>query len=78
MMIPEKVSSIEAFAFRYCFGMKEITFKSSVPPTVAATTFGDLPKTCIIKVPRGTLAAYKASVNYPDPAEYTYEELAEV
>lgn len=73
--IPAAVTSIEASAFANCYSMGEIHFLPTTPPTVAdANAWTNLPTTCVIYVPTGTLADYQAATNYPDPATYTYVE----
>lgn len=58
-----------------CFSLQEIHFKSTTPPSVAATTtFNNLPKSCKIYVPTGSLAAYTSATNYPSASTYTYIE----
>lgn len=73
--IPAAVASISASAFANCYSLAAIHFEPTAPPTLADdTVFTDLPTTCTIYVPTGTLAAYTAAANYPDPSVYTYEE----
>ena len=75
IVIPASVASIGASAFADCYSLLSITFLPTTPPTVAdATAWTNLPTTCEIHVPTGTLADYTAAANYPDPATYTYVE----
>ena len=76
--IPAQITSIGANAFAECRNLATITFEPTTPPTVAdANAWTNLPTTCEIRVPAGTLADYQAAANYPDPATYTYVEMAE-
>lgn len=70
--IPNSVTSIDSNIFTDCYALQSITFTSSTPPELS----GDLgiEKTCIIRVPQGSLSAYTSAANYPDPSEYIYEE----
>lgn len=69
------ITSIQATAFTGCYGLTEIHFLSTTPPTVAnANAWTGIPTTCKIYVPTGTLSAYTSAANYPDPATYTYIE----
>lgn len=73
--IPAAVTTIGANAFANCYSMASITFLPTTPPTVDdANAWTNLPTTCTIHVPSGTLADYTAAANYPDPATYTYVE----
>lgn len=75
IVIPENVLTIGAQAFSGCSSMKEIVFEPATPPTVSASNaFSYVPTDCVIKVPSGTIEAYKAATNYPNPSTYTYEE----
>lgn len=73
--IPQGVTTIGGDAFRDCVGLQTIKFKPTSPPTLGnATTFYNLPTTCKIYVPTGSLTSYTSAANYPDPNTYTYEE----
>lgn len=73
--IPAAVTTIGANAFANCYSLASITFLPTTPPTVDdASAWANLPTTCVIHVPAGTLADYTAAANYPDPATYTYVE----
>ena len=73
--IPASVTSIGSTAFRYPYSLGIIKFLGSTPPTVAnANAFGDLPTSCVIYVPTGSLSAYTGTANMPDPNTYTYVE----
>ena len=73
--IPSAVTSIASNAFANCFGIAEIHFKRTSPPTVAAASaFTNLPTDCKIYVPTGSLSAYVNASNYPSANTYTYIE----
>lgn len=77
VIIPSGVTSIASKAFENCYSMKEIHFKGTTPPTVAASdAFTNLPSDCVIYVPTGYLNTYKGKTNYPDSTVYTYQEEA--
>jgi hypothetical protein len=70
--IPSSVTSIGSEAFRDCYALSSITFEPTTPPTLSGDL--NLPTTCIIRVPQGTLSDYTSASNYPDPSQYIYEE----
>ena len=69
--IPSSVTSIGS-AFTDCYALSSITFESSNPPDI--DSYIDIPYTCIIRVPQGSLSAYTSESGYPDPEYFTYEE----
>ena len=72
---PETLEVFESYAFNGCTGLEEVHFTSEIPPDMSAVHVCDnLPKTCKIYVPTGTLDAYTSASGYPDPATYTYIE----
>lgn len=55
--------------------LKEIHFTSNMPPVVNySSILTDVPTTCKIYVPKGTLEVYKSAENYPSSSTYTYIE----
>jgi hypothetical protein len=58
--------------FGDCPALLSITFESSTPPNLGGKI--GIPRTCIIRVPQGSLSAYTSATNYPDPSLYIYEE----
>lgn len=73
--IPHNVISIGSLAYQNCYGLGEIHFKPSAPPTVAdSNAWTNLPTDCKIYVPTGKLSAYTGATNYPDSSTYTYVE----
>ncbi len=75
IVIPNGVTRIEQLTFQNCYGLAELHFKPTTPPTVPnSNAFSGVPTDCIIYVPTGSLAAYKAATNYPSRSTYTYIE----
>lgn len=75
IVIPSAITNIQANAFSNCYGLAEIHFKSTTPPTLAnANAFTNVPTDCKIYVPTGTLSAYTSATNYPSSSTYTYVE----
>lgn len=73
--IPDSVTTIGTYAFEQCYSLKFIKFHSATPPTVAASNaFSNLPTTCTIYVPTGSLADYTSASSYPSSSTYTYVE----
>ena len=75
IVIPETVTLIGASCFQACRSLESITFTSEEPPEVSnSNAWTNLPITCVIRVPEGTLEAYTTADKYPNPDTYTYEE----
>lgn len=73
--IPSSVTEIDQRAFDGCTHLGTITFAPTTPPTVAnANAWSNIPTTCIIRVPQGTLSDYTSASNYPSSSTYTYVE----
>lgn len=73
--LSESMSYLSEYCFYKCSGLEEFHFTSETPPTVASsTTFQELPTTCKIYIPTGTLDAYTSATNYPSASTYTYIE----
>ena len=72
--IPSAVTELGASFVANCYSLEYIKFNSSTPPTPAGTAFNDLPTSCVIKVPAGSLSTYTATQYYPSSATYVYEE----
>ena len=70
--IPSSVTSFGGSDFYDCASLSSITFESTTPPELSSGI--SLPKTCVIRVPQGTLEDYTSASNYPDPSQYIYEE----
>ena len=75
IVFPSTVASFESQALRNCASLESIKFQTLIPPTVQnSNVFQDVPTTCKIYVPQGSLAAYTSASNYPDPNTYQYIE----
>lgn len=73
LILPSTVTTLNPGAMRNIPNLEKLKFKSIIPPTSSSTaTFKDLPTTCIIEVPNGSLSAYESAQYYPDPNTYTY------
>ena len=72
--IPNGVTNIEYNAFSSCTGLQYIKFTRNTPPVVGNNAFNNLPTSCIIYVPTGTLSAYTSTANMPSSSTYTYVE----
>ena len=73
--IPNNITSIGNNVFQNCTGLEYIKFTSVTPPTIGgAKTFQNVPTTCIIYVPSGSLSDYTSAQYYPDSNTYTYVE----
>lgn len=75
IVIPANVTSIQQYILYGCTSLTSIKFEGTTPPTVAnANAWTDVPTTCTIQVPTGSLTAYTTANNYPNPNTYTYVE----
>ena len=70
--IPNSVTSIEWYAFHRCRGLTSVRCLAVMPPSID-TSFSDVPSTCILTVPRGSLGAYAGS----DWNKYFAERISE-
>ena len=75
LTIPSTVTTLGTSALSGLSGLTELKFEPTTPPSVSnSNTFKNLPTTCVIKVPTGSLSAYTSSNNYPSSSTYTYVE----
>lgn len=58
------ILSIGSSAFGYWNSCSEINCLATKPPTIASSTFYNLPSSCTIKVPSASLAAYQTAANW--------------
>jgi hypothetical protein len=72
--IPASVTSIGSSAFSSCAGLGEIRFAGSTPPSVGSSAWANVPNTCKIYVPSGSLSAYTSTSGMPSSSTYTYVE----
>lgn len=65
LTIHEAITTINAYAFLYCYSMRRLRFLPVTPPTVAnANAFTGIPTDCIVEVPAASLEAYQNATNY--------------
>jgi hypothetical protein len=75
--IPNSVTSIGNNAFRNCTNLSNVIMKSTTPPILGSTTFqssGITATTGSIKVPVGSLTAYKTATNWSVYTDIITEE----
>jgi hypothetical protein len=72
--IGSSVTDIGASCFGGCWSLTSIKFKSTIPPTTGSNAWNNVPTSCKIYVPTGTLTDYTTAANYPNPSTYTYVE----
>ena len=68
--LPSGVTSIGTSAFYDCSALMKLTVLASTPPTLNSNSLSNVPATCSIRVPAGSVAAYKAAPNWSDRAAY--------
>lgn len=56
--LPAGITSIGTAAFFNCTAMDSIVVKSTTPPSVGMSAFRNVPDSCLLVVPSGTLGAY--------------------
>jgi hypothetical protein len=67
--VPQTVTIIGSLCFSGCVSMLRLRFLPTNPPTVSnANAFNSIPTNCVVEVPAGSLAAYKAATNYASVA----------
>lgn len=59
--LPSSITEIEASAFTLCIGIESITCTAAVPPTCGATAFYKINPAITVKVPAGSIDAYKSA-----------------
>ena len=74
MVIPSSVTSINANAFSSFNAGLEFILLPAVPPVLAnVNAFGNINQLCEIKVPQGSLSAYKSAANWITYANHIVE-----
>ena len=74
LFVPSNVVSIAANAFNNCFGIREYIMIPITPPVLAnVNAFTGINQFCKIKVPKGSLEAYKAATNWDTYANQIFE-----
>lgn len=79
LTFPKNVTSIGDRAAYDCTGLDMIIFEPMLPPTVTGLNYWsspwkDVPTTCKILVPKGSLTDYTTAPGYPSSSTYTYQE----
>lgn len=65
------METIGTSAFAKCKSLTSITIEAANPPTISANTVpADVKKNIVLTVPKGSLAAYKATANWDGFKEY--------
>lgn len=57
-----------------CTSLKRIVMKATTPPSIQSGTFNGIPEGCVIEVPVGSGAAYRAATNWSTYASIIVEE----
>ena len=63
------IKSISDYAFRYCYILNDISVKAVTPPTIYASSFGDIGTKPTFRVPNASVEAYRTAEywsNYAD------------
>ena len=66
--IPQNVTSISSNSFNYCKSLNEVICLPVTPPSLYSDTFSSAKATMKIKVPAGSVAAYKAKQGWSNYA----------
>jgi hypothetical protein len=56
--LPASVGRIGTMAFRNCSALDTLVVKATVPPSITSMSFRNIPASCLLIVPCGTLEAY--------------------
>ena len=64
--IPQSVLTLQSSLFLGCINLTEIKILNPTPITLTTQPFTGITSTCILKVPQGSLAAYKAATYWKD------------
>ena len=68
--IPASVTSLDTYALADCTSLRELTSLATTPPALTNTSLSAVPANCVIRVPAGSVAAYKAAANWSARAAY--------
>ena len=69
VVLPETINSINGRAFSESHNLTSVVLKAIIPPTIRPDTIGNIPKTCIFKVPSKSLGAYKSAELWSEIAD---------
>ncbi len=73
VFLPSTLTTLSNTSFYGCTSLSGIVCLAAVPPTVTATTFGNVPaSTCLLYVPCASVAAYAAATGWSDFDVYSY------
>lgn len=67
---PATVKTFSTNVFNGCSSLMEVICLAPTPPTLNATAFTGVPENCVIKVPAGSVEAYKTATNWSVRADY--------
>lgn len=56
-----KLVTVDEHAFTDCTSLTRVVLKAKKPPSIQATTFSNVPTTCVFEVPADALEAYKTA-----------------
>lgn len=62
------IKGISSYAFRYCYILNDISVKAVTPPTIYASSFGDIGTKPTFRVPNASVEAYKTAEYWRDYA----------
>ena len=63
------MKEISDYAFRYCYILNDISVKAVTPPTIYASSFGDIGTKPTFRVPDASVEAYKTAEYWSDYAD---------
>lgn len=74
---PATVTTISTNVFNGCTSLMEVICLAPNPPKLSANSFDGVPENCLIKVPAGSVEAYRTATNWSVRADYivAYEEV---
>ena len=59
--IPNSVTAIGGAAFNWCYRLKSVTSLNTIPPYTDYSTFLNVPSSCVLYVPTGSVEAYRVA-----------------
>lgn len=75
LVIPNNITHIDQQAFAYCSSLTSISIEATTPPTLGTNALLNVPSSCPIYIPCGTMSAYKSAWGnrkfVEPPLEYT-------
>lgn len=73
VFLPSTLAALSNTSFYGCTSLSKIVCMAAVPPSVTATTFGNVPASaCMLYVPCASVAAYAAATGWSDFDVYSY------